>query len=307
MIVDGAGGAVMPGISGKAIWAFWPLRFVVLFAATLSLLVGNYFLVSLSVKHRGALPRDLVLAAGAIIAVAVMILAYRLLVRWTEGRRASELGNSGSASLTAAGMAIGLFLFATVFACLVLFGAASIAGPGAINTLMPQLASAAMAAVGEEIIMRGVAYRLFEEGFGTTVAVVLSGALFGLLHAANPGATMESTAAIALEAGILLAAAYVLTRSLWFPIGVHFGWNFAEGGIFGTSVSGAKSTTGLIAAPVSGPNYLTGGLFGPEASLPAVLVCLTAALVMLVMAARRGEWRAVRVRFRASGNLRREV
>src|SRR6185437_14938702 len=144
MIVDGAGGAVMPGISGKAIWAFWPLRFVVLFAATLSLLVGNYFLVSLSVKHRGALPRDLVLAAGAIIAVTVMILAYRLLVRWTEGRRARELGKSGSLSLTATGIAIGLFLFTAVFACLVLFGGASITGGGTTSMLMPQVAAAAM-------------------------------------------------------------------------------------------------------------------------------------------------------------------
>jgi hypothetical protein len=165
------------------------------------------------------------------------------------------------------------------------------------STLIPQIAAAAMAAVGEEIIMRGVAYRLFEEGFGTTIAVLLSGALFGVLHAANPGSTIESTAAIALEAGILLAAAYVLTRSLWFPIGLHFGWNFTEGGIFGTSVSGGKSATGLIATHVSGPNYLTGGLFGPEASLPAVLVCLTAAAVMLVLAARRGEWKRFRVRW----------
>ncbi|MGH7969800.1 MAG: lysostaphin resistance A-like protein, partial [Limisphaerales bacterium] len=156
-------------------------------------------------------------------------------------------------------------------------------------------------AVGEEVVMRGVAYRLFEEGFGTTIAVLLSGALFGLLHVANPGATVESTIAIALEAGVLLAAAYVLTRSLWFPIGLHFGWNFTEGGIFGTSVSGGKSATGLIATHVSGPNYLTGGLFGPEASLPAVLVCLMAALVMLVLADRRGEWKAIRVRFWVAG------
>jgi uncharacterized protein len=297
MILGGAGGAVMPGISGKNIWAFWPLRFVVLFAATMGLLVGNYFLVSLSARHRGALPRDLVLVTGAVIAVTVMILAYRLLVRWTEGRRASELGKSGWLSLTATGVAIGLFLFTTVFACLVLFGAASIAGGGTANTLIPQVAAAAMAAVSEEIVMRGIAYRLLEEGFGTTIAVLLSGGLFGLLHAANAGATVESTIAIALEAGVLLAAAYVLTRSLWFPIGLHFGWNFTEGAVFGTSVSGSKSATGLIATHVSGPSALTGGLFGPEASLPAVLVCLTAALVMLVMAARRGEWKRFRMRW----------
>ena len=287
----------MWGTSEKSIWAFWPLRFVALFAATMGLLVGNYFLVSLAVQHRGAVPRDLVLAVDAIIDVIIMVLAYRRLVRWTENRTARELGKRGFLSLTTTGVAVGLFLFTAVFACLIFFGAASITSGGSIRALIPQIAAAAMAAVGEEIIMRGVAYRLFEEGFGTTVAVVLSGALFGVLHAANPGATMESTAAIALEAGVLLAAAYVLTRSLWFPIGLHFGWNFTEGGIFGTSVSGGKSGAGLIATHVAGPNYLTGGLFGPEASLPAVLVCLTAALVMLVLAARHGEWKRFRLRW----------
>lgn len=287
----------MQGISGKTIWAFWPLRFVVLFAATMGILFANYFLISLWATHRGALPRGLVLTIGAIIAVTITILVYRLLVRWTEGRSASELGKSGAFSLTVAGVVIGLFLFTAVFACLILFGAASITGGGTTNDLMPQLAAAAMAAVGEEIIMRGVAFRLFEEGFGTTIAILLSGALFGLLHAANPGATVESTIAIAMEAGILLAAAYVLTRSLWFPIGLHFGWNFTEGGIFGTSVSGGKSATGLIATHVAGANYLTGGPFGPEASLPAVLVCLAAALVMLVLTAKRGNWKNLHARW----------
>lgn len=286
---------IMEARSGKM--ALWPLRFVVLFAATMGLLLANHFLELLLLRHRGALPEDLVLAIGAAIAVALTILVYRLLVRWTEHRNVAELGKSGSISLTAMGIAIGMLLFAAVFACLLVFGAATIQGIGTTGALMAPFAPAASAAVGEEIIFRGVAYRLFEEGFGTSVAVLLSGALFGLLHIANPGATAESTMAIALEAGILLAAAYALTRSLWFSIGLHFGWNFTEGGIFGTSVSGGKVTTGLIATHVSGPNYLTGGLFGPEASLPAVIVCLAAALVMLVLAARRGKWKSIRLRW----------
>lgn len=286
--------------SGASVWAFWPFRFVVLFALTMGLLIGLHFLEILLVNHRGLLPRDLMLAVGAVIAVALTILVYRLLVRWTEQRSASELDKNGAASLTLAGAVIGIFLFTTVFACLILFGAGSIQGAGAVGALMAPLASAASAAVGEEVIFRGVTFRLFEQGFGTTVAILLSGALFGLLHVANPGATAESTIAIALEAGVLLAAAYALTRSLWFCIGLHFGWNFTEGGIFGTSVSGGKITTGLIATHIAGPNYLTGGLFGPEASLPAVIVCLAAALVMLVLAARRGKWKSARLRWRTA-------
>src|SRR6185437_5214242 len=130
MIPDGIGGAFMPGISGKNIWAFWPLRFVALFAATLSRLLANHFLGVLLVRYRGALPRDLMLAVSAFIAVAITIVASRLLVRWTEGRNASELGRRGSLSLTVTGVAIGLFLFTAVFAWLVLSGASSITGAG---------------------------------------------------------------------------------------------------------------------------------------------------------------------------------
>src|SRR5581483_7760086 len=108
----------------------------------------------------------------------------------------------------------------------------------------------------------------------------------------------ESSAAIALEAGILLAAAYLLTRSLWLPIGLHFGWNFTEGGIFGAAVSG-NGAKGLINTSLSGPQLLSGGAFGPEASVAAVGVCLVAAVVMLVLAARRGEWRPLRLRIAA--------
>jgi len=115
------------------------------------------------------------------------------------------------------------------------------------------------------------------------------------VHAGNAGASWISTLAIALEAGVLLGIAYAATRSLWLPIGVHFGWNFTEGGIFGAAVSGAHYQ-GLIGASLSGPTWLTGGAFGPEASLPALSVslCASAALgwyVVRQMAWRPAPWR----------------
>lgn len=128
------------------------------------------------------------------------------------------------------------------------------------------------------------------------IAIILSGALFGLLHALNPGATLASTAAIAVEAGVLLAAAYLVTRSLWLAIGLHIGWNFTEGGIFGAAVSGGKSH-GLITTAFAGPDWLTGGKFGPEASLTAVILCVVVAAVLLAVAIRRGEWKPLRFRF----------
>jgi uncharacterized protein len=107
------------------------------------------------------------------------------------------------------------------------------------------------------------------------------------------GAAFVSTASVALEAGVLLGLAYTATRSLWFPIGIHFGWNFTEGGIFGAPISGLPSQ-GLLRFPLSGPDILTGGSFGPEASVVSVIVCLIASALIGRMAVRSGRWRTLR-------------
>lgn len=89
-------------------------------------------------------------------------------------------------------------------------------------------------------------------------------------------------------AGVLLGAAYMYSRRLWMPIGVHAGWNFTEGGIFGASVSGGQAH-GLLVSHFQGPEVLTGARFGPEASLVAVAACLMVAVAFLVLAIRRGQ------------------
>src|SRR5262249_55818748 len=104
---------------------------------------------------------------------------------------------------------------------------------------------------------------------------------------ANPSASIQSTVAIAFEAGLLLGAAFVLTRRLWLPIGLHIGWNFLEGGIFGQSVSGG-SANGWVRGFVEGPEWLCGGSFGVAASLVGVVICLTAGILLLCQAWRKG-------------------
>src|SRR5262249_14558687 len=104
----------------------------------------------------------------------------------------------------------------------------------------------------------------------------------------NPGATVFSSIAIALEAGVLLAAAYVVTGRLWLPIGLHAAWNFTEGSVFGMSVSGGRQAASLFGGTLSGPAILTGGAVGPEASIVAVVVCLALAFLLLRRAVRGG-------------------
>ncbi len=156
----------------------------------------------------------------------------------------------------------------------------------------PDLAIAALlllpGAMAEELLFRGIIFRLIEEWSGTWIALAVSAAIFGLVHAANPGATWISTLAIALEAGVLLGAAFVITRNLWLPIGLHFAWNFFEGPVYETQVSGHSFLTSALAARLNGPTVFTGGSFGPEAGLAAVGTCLIAAVALLLVAKRRG-------------------
>jgi membrane protease YdiL (CAAX protease family) len=95
--------------------------------------------------------------------------------------------------------------------------------------------------------------------------------------------------AIALTAGLLLAAAFVVTRRLWLVIGIHFAWNFTQGGIFGVAVSGHE-VDGLLRSELSGPELIAGGDFGPEASIFAVGLCVPVAVYLLVLGHRRGRF-----------------
>jgi membrane protease YdiL (CAAX protease family) len=157
----------------------------------------------------------------------------------------------------------------------------------------PDLATAALlllpAAAVEELLFRGVFFRLIEEWSGTWIALAVSAAIFGFAHSGNAGATWVSTLAVALEAGVLLAAAFVVAKNLWFPIGIHFAWNFSEGPIYGTQISGHAFGKSALTAQLSGPTLLTGGAFGPEAGLAAMLTCLLAAIALLVLAVARSQ------------------
>ncbi|HEX7726487.1 MAG TPA: CPBP family intramembrane glutamic endopeptidase, partial [Rhizomicrobium sp.] len=228
-------------LSALGIWRFWPLRFVLFFVVLTGAYVGCQLLAGVVPKKLPLIPADVSKAAFVLLGMAVMITIYRLLVRWTEKRGTAELSASRALPHLLGGAAIGFAMFCGVIAIDVALGGAHIEGFRGWEGVVPALSMAMLAGVAEEIIFRGAIYRLLEDGFGTLIAIVLSGALFGLLHALNPGATLASTAAIAVEAGILLAAAYLVTRSLWLAIGLHIGWNFTEGGIFGAAVSGGKS------------------------------------------------------------------
>jgi membrane protease YdiL (CAAX protease family) len=143
------------------------------------------------------------------------------------------------------------------------------------------------AALSEELLIRGFVLGLIERWAGSLVALVLSAMLFGALHFDNAGAGPWPVVALMLGPGFALGAAYLATGRLWLPIGLHFGWNFGQSGLFGLLDSGT-SFPSVIDASVGGAVWLTGGAFGPEASAPGLIVWLLLGAFLLTRAHRRG-------------------
>jgi len=216
------------------------------------------------------------------------LLGYTILVRLIEQRRLHELSLRTIPTYGLAGLAAGAVLFSVVVGVLWLAGSYHVTGTDPQVDWLPGVLVAGIGAgIGEEIIARGVLFRIVEEGLGTWWALAISALLFGAAHIFNPGATLWSSASIAIEAGLLLAMLYHVTRSLWACIGLHAAWNIMQGTVYGIPVSGGASNGWLISNR-TGPDWLSGGVFGAEASVVALLVCSMLSLALLRIALRRG-------------------
>lgn len=235
----------------------------------------------------------LALITGLGTAVAALV-CYRWLSRTVEARETvPELAAAGRWSGLARGGLLGFGLFTTMMLIIGLLGGWSRIGGGSIGGLLASIGAVASIAVNEELLFRGVVFRILEERAGSVVALVASALIFGLTHLVNDHATLWGTLALGIEGGTLTAACFLVTRSLWLPIGLHFAWDFTHIGIFGlpTSSSVGAAETGLLHTELTGPDLLAGGTFGPEASLAALLLCLAAAYLLLRRAARTGRLR----------------
>lgn len=187
------------------------------------------------------------------------------------------------------GLLMGAGLYAACEVILMALGIYRIVGLNPLSYMVPAIAMALSSSIYEELLFRGVLFGAVEQWLGSWAALVVSSLVFGLTHLINPQGTLEGALFIAVEAGILLAAAYMLTRRLWMSIGFHMAWNYTQSAIFSGIVSGNDAQPGLIRSTVNGPDWLTGGSFGVESSVLALLLCTTTGIVMLVMAVKRGK------------------
>lgn len=256
-----------------------------------------------------AMPPNAKIPIEVAVNIGLLLAAYKLAIRHLGERPRDDLPIDGAVKNSALGFLGGAVLFGVVVAVAALAGVYRIVGCCEAGQIVRDIFDTAiLAGFAEELLFRGILFRWIEEFAGSWVALIVTAALFGLVHIENPNATWFSSFAIAVEAGILLGGTYMLTRSLWAPIGLHAAWNFTQGYIFDIPVSGVPEN-GLTQARLSGPALLSGGQFGLEASIPALLVATAAGVWLVALALRRGElvdpwWSRPRLSYREPASPR---
>lgn len=221
--------------------------------------------------------------------VLLTLAVYVGFVHVVERRKASELSMPGMGRELGVGMLLGAGLYSLCIVVLMVFGVYRIDGFNSWQIPLGLLWFGLSSGFFEEMLFRGVLFRIGEEVFGSWVALAVSSLAFGLIHLSNPGATMQGVLFIAIEAGVLLAAAYMLTDRLWLGMGFHMTWNFTQSAIFPVHVSGSGTSQGLFKAAIAGPDLLTGGVFGMESSLVAFVLMTATGMILLLLAIRRGK------------------
>ncbi|MCD0464254.1 CPBP family intramembrane glutamic endopeptidase [Flavobacterium sp. ENC] len=229
-----------------------------------------------------ALDKDFRNLFKGIFVSALAVTSYILFFTYYEKRAVTELSSKRLAQNLIIGTLTGFGLQALTILVIYISGGFSVVAVNPVSFILIPLTVAFTIAIIEEILVRGIVFRIIEEKLGTYIALSISAVLFGALHMANPNSTLLSGLCITF-AGFLLGTAFVYSRNLWFPITLHFAWNFTQSGIFGAITSGNEKTKSVLESKIQGSVLLTGGEFGPEGSIQANVFCLIGAIVLLAL------------------------
>lgn len=264
----------------------------------LFLLILGFFLIALAMSLPQGIGEILFPMRGrtssvdlliSIIAAALTVATYLSFNRFIERRPNTDLTLNGAAREWGYGVFLGFAAMVATIGVIALLGGYRVTGHNGTEVLIGIAAMAIVSGVTEEILLRGIVFRLVEQWLGSIAALMFSAALFGALHLGNPNASWLAAFAIALEAGVMLGAIYMLTRRLWAAIGLHMAWNATQGGLFGVKVSGTD-VQGILTSQSSGSDLLSGGAFGAEASIPAMIICTALGLWILWRAWQNGRF-----------------
>jgi uncharacterized protein len=262
--------------------SFWRFPIVWMLVGAIGIVLIDTLFRQLTERVDGMISLVLTLVMGLLA-----ILVYKLTLTYLARRSTPEIARQRAGIEALLGVLTGtIFIAGSVFIIMALGGYsfqwASSANAGSV--LISSIGAALGAAIVEELIFRGLMFQAIDRLGGKMLALAVTSLFFGVAHLGNPGATLYSAFAIALEAGVLLGAAFLWRRNLWFTIGLHFAWNAIEG-LLGIPVSG-HSAAGLFTVKVNGAALLTGGDFGLEGSIVPVVVSLLISIPMLIWTAR---------------------
>ena len=216
-----------------------------------------------------------------IISSILVLYTYRLFYKYIEKRSVLEISTKGIVKNLMLGILIGVVLQCLTVLVIELNGGFKVLSINPVSFIIIPLTVAFSVAIFEEILIRGILFRIIEEKLGSYIALIISAIIFGGLHLMNPNSTFISATCVAIEGGFLLGAAYIYSRSLWFPIAIHFAWNFMQSGIFGAITSGNEKTNSLLTTQITGTKIITGGEFGPEGTIQAIIFCLIVTLILM--------------------------
>ena len=206
-----------------------------------------------------SIDRDLENLIGGTFVAILSIISYFYLFKFYEKRKITEFSKNGIIKNLTVGIILGVILQSLTIFVIYLKGGYSVISINPILYIVPPLTMAFTSAVFEETLMRGIIFRIPEEKLGSYFALLISAILFGAMHLANPNSSLTAGIGLAIQAGLLLAAAYIYSRNLWFPIALHFAWNFTQSAIFGANVSGNTISKTLITSKIEGAEWFTGG------------------------------------------------
>jgi membrane protease YdiL (CAAX protease family) len=220
------------------------------------------------------------LIKGIISSIAV-VSTYIYFFKKYEKREVSEFSNQGIGKKILIGIGIGAFLQFLTVVVIIINGGFKIISVNPVSDMIIPFTVAFSVAIFEEILIRGIIFRILEEKLGSYISLIITAIIFGGLHVANPNSTLLSGLCVGIEAGFLMGAAYIYARNLWFPIAIHFAWNFMQSGFFGAITSGNEKTASLLTTKITGSQLITGGEFGPEGTIQAIIFCLLATIILL--------------------------
>jgi uncharacterized protein len=218
-----------------------------------------------------------------IISSAAVIGAYIYFFRRYEKRKIIEFSKKGIAKYIIIGIVIGVLLQCLTILVIMINGGFEIVSVNPVSNMIIPFTVAFSVAIFEEILIRGIIFRIMEEKLGSYISLFITAFIFGALHLSNPNSTLFSGLCVGIEAGFLMGAAYVYARNLWFPIAIHFAWNFMQSGIFGAITSGNEKTSSMLTTKITGSPLFTGGEFGPEGTIQAILFCSLASILILLL------------------------